>query len=61
MDSCGADVRLRNRRHRLALLNASTGRGRERERARLRGDDFYRVSERLVARFDMFRRIGGSA
>jgi 7-cyano-7-deazaguanine synthase len=62
MDSCVAAAMARET-HRLALLHASYGQRTERHERRSFDEiaDFYGVSERLVARFDVFRQIGGSA
>jgi len=62
MDSC-VTAAIAHETHRLALLHASYGqRTEERERRAFEEiADFYRVDERLVARFDIFRQIGGSA
>ncbi len=62
MDSCvtAAIARLT---HRLAMLHVSYGQLTERRERRAFEQiaDFYGVSERLVARMDHFRQIGGSA
>ena len=62
MDSC-VTAAIAHETHRLALLHASYGqRTEERERRAFEEiADFYQVGERLVARFDTFRQIGGSA
>ena len=62
MDSC-VTVAIANRTHRLALLHASYGQRTERRERQSfeRIADFYGVHERLVVRFDVFARIGGSA
>jgi len=62
MDSC-VTAAIAARTHALALVHASYGQRTER-RERQAFDavaDFYRVRERLVARLDHFRQIGGSA
>ncbi len=62
MDSC-VTAAIAARTHTLALVHASYGQRTER-RERQAFDavaDFYRVRERLVARLDHFRQIGGSA
>lgn len=62
MDSCvtAAIARLT---HRLAMLHVSYGQRTERRERRAFEEiaDFYEVSERLVARLDHFRQMGGSA
>jgi len=62
MDSC-VTTAIANQTHRLALLHASYGQRTEKRERRAFEEiaDFYGVSERLVARFDVFRQIGGSA
>src|ERR1700722_14450225 len=62
MDSC-VTTAIANQTHRLALLHASYGQRTEKRERRAFEEiaDFYGVSERLVARLDVFRRIGGSA
>ena len=62
MDSC-VTVAIANRTHRLALLHASYGQRTERRERQSFEQiaDFYGVHERLVVRFDVFARIGGSA
>ena len=62
MDSC-VTAAIANQTHQLALLHASYGQRTEsRERRAFEEiSDFYGVTERLVARFDVFRQIGGSA
>jgi len=62
MDSC-VTTAIAARRNTIALLHATYGQRTER-RERQAFDaiaDFYRVRERLVARLDHFRQIGGSA
>src|ERR1700730_12222675 len=62
MDSC-VTTAIANQTHRLALLHASYGQRTEKRERRAFEEiaDFYGVSERLVARFDVIRQIGGSA
>jgi 7-cyano-7-deazaguanine synthase len=62
MDSC-VTAAIANQTHRLALLHASYGQRTEARERRAFEEiaDFYGVKERLVARFDIFRQIGGSA
>src|ERR1700758_5675061 len=62
MDSC-VTAAIANQTHRLALLHASYGQRTEKRERRAFDEiaDFYGARERLVARFDVFRQIGGSA
>ena len=62
MDSC-VTAAIAQRRHRLALVHVSYGQRTERRERQAFNDiaDFYGVRERLVARLDHFRQIGGSA
>ncbi len=62
MDSC-VTTAIAKQTHRLALLHASYGQRTEKRERRAFEEiaDFYGVRERLVARFDVFRQIGGSA
>jgi 7-cyano-7-deazaguanine synthase len=62
MDSC-VTAAMANQTHQLALLHASYGQRTESRERRAFEEiaDFYGVTERLVARFDVFRQIGGSA
>jgi 7-cyano-7-deazaguanine synthase len=62
MDSC-VTTAIANQTHRLALLHASYGQRTEKRERRAFDEiaDFYGARERLVARFDVFRQIGGSA
>ena len=62
MDSC-VTTAIANQKYRLALLHASYGQRTEKRERRAFDEiaDFYGASERLVARFDVFRQIGGSA
>ena len=62
MDSC-VTAAIANQTHRLAVLHASYGQRTESRERRAFEEiaDFYGVTERLVARFDVFRQIGGSA
>lgn len=62
MDSC-VTAALAAQRHEIALFHASYGQRTERRERRAFDDiaGFYRVGERLVARLDHFRQIGGSA
>lgn len=62
MDSC-VTAAMANQTHRLAVLHASYGQRTESRERRAFEEiaDFYGVTERLVARFDVFRQIGGSA
>jgi len=62
MDSC-VTAALAAQRHEIALFHASYGQRTERRERRAFDDiaGFYRVRERLVARLDHFRQIGGSA
>ena len=62
MDSC-VTAAIAARTHTLALVHASYGQLTERRERRAfeAVADFYRVRERLVARLDHFRQIGGSA
>jgi 7-cyano-7-deazaguanine synthase len=62
MDSC-VTAAIANQTHQLALLHASYGQLTERRERRAFEEiaDFYRVKDRLVVRFDVFRQIGGSA
>ncbi len=62
MDSC-VTTAIAKQTHRLALLHASYGQRTEKRERRAFEEiaDFYAVRERLVARFDVFRKIGGSA
>ena len=62
MDSC-VTAALAAQTHRLALFHASYGQRTERRERKAFDDiaDFYGVRERLVARLDHFRQIGGSA
>ncbi len=62
MDSC-VTTAIAKQTHRLALLHASYGQRTEKRERRAFDEiaDFYGVSERLVARFEVFGQIGGSA
>ena len=62
MDSC-VTAALAAQSHEIALFHASYGQRTERRERRAFDDiaGFYRVRERLVARLDHFRQIGGSA
>jgi 7-cyano-7-deazaguanine synthase len=62
MDSC-VTTAIANQTYRLALLHASYGQRTEKRERRAFDEiaDFYGARERLVARFDVFRQIGGSA
>jgi len=62
MDSC-VTTAIAKQTHRLALMHASYGQRTEKRERRAFEEiaDFYGVSERLVARFDVFQQIGGSA
>jgi 7-cyano-7-deazaguanine synthase len=62
MDSC-VTTAIADQTHRLALLHASYGQRTERRERRAFDEiaDFYSVGQRLVARFDAFAQIGGSA
>jgi 7-cyano-7-deazaguanine synthase len=62
MDSC-VTAAIANQTHRIAVLHASYGQRTERRERRAFDEvaDFYGVRERLVARFDYFAQIGGSA
>jgi len=62
MDSC-VTTAIANETHRLALLHASYGQRTEQRERRAFEEiaDFYDVRERLALRFDVFRKIGGSA
>jgi 7-cyano-7-deazaguanine synthase len=62
MDSC-VTAAIAAQTHRLAMLHASYGQRTEQRERRAFEEiaDFYRVSERLVARLDYFGQIGGSA
>jgi len=62
MDSC-VTAAIANQTHQLALLHASYGQLTESRERRAFEEiaDFYGVKQRLVARFDIFRQIGGSA
>jgi len=62
MDSC-VTAALAAQEHALAFFHASYGQRTERRERKAFDDlaDFYQVRERLVARLDHFRQIGGSA
>jgi len=62
MDSC-VTVAIAHQTHRLALVHASYGQRTEQRERRAFDEiaDFYGVEERLVARLEHFRQIGGSA
>jgi 7-cyano-7-deazaguanine synthase len=62
MDSC-VTAAIAKQTHQLALLHASYGQRTEARERRAFEEiaDFYGVKQRLVARFDAFRQIGGSA
>jgi len=62
MDSCVAAA-IARQTHRLALVHVSYGQRTERRERQAFEEiaDFYGVSERLVARLEHFRQIGGSA
>ena len=62
MDSC-VTTAIAALDYQLALLHASYGQRTERRERKAFEDiaDFYRVRDRLLARFDHFRQIGGSS
>lgn len=62
MDSC-VTAAIAARGYEIALLHASYGQRTERRERKAFEDiaDFYQVRERLLARFDHFRQIGGSS
>ncbi|HVB33617.1 MAG TPA: 7-cyano-7-deazaguanine synthase QueC [Patescibacteria group bacterium] len=62
MDSCVAAA-IAAQRHRLAMVHVSYGQRTERRERQAFDDicDFYGADDRLVARLDHFRQIGGSA
>ncbi len=62
MDSC-VTAAIASRTHRLAMAHISYGQRTEQRERRAFEEiaDYYRVSERLVARLEHFRQIGGSA